>query len=154
MNITAFTPFLNSIDLDIKELSGVDNSKISNSIIQILVQMQENLRDKFSEVRSVEKHNVIIESREELLNYAYLNSTVNCAMDEINDIIQNRATEEDYIYNFVLCQLFLSYTIFLDGFTENAMFYTIARSFPYSYMLYYQSEKQARNASKVLKKNA
>jgi len=151
MNITVFIPFLESITADIKELEGFD-TVISHSIIKLLVQMQEELRDKFAEIRSDEKHGIILESKEELLNYAFLNSTVNATMDEINDIIQGRS-EDDFIYNFVLCQLFLSYTIFLDGFTENATFYTIARSFPYSYMLYFQSEKQCRNASKILKKN-
>jgi hypothetical protein len=113
--------------------------------------MQEAVRDQWALIYSNEKRDV----KNDKDAYFNLNITVNDAFNAIvcersNFLIDNEIEEAEEIDHYILNELFLSYTIFLDAYSELNYYYVICGNFPFHNMVYFSQQKSMRLANKRL----
>lgn len=143
--------FLHSVDRDIDTLEAM---KAEESILTLLRGMQDTVRSQWAVILSDEKHNRDVENLDKVQKYQTLNAEVNDIYNRIVDEQELRLQENDLemgeIDQYILSELFLSYTIFLDAYTELNFYYMICGNFPFDMMLYFADQKSMRLASKSI----
>lgn len=140
--------FFHSIDRDIEMMDGLEASP---TILNLLTTMQETVRSQWALIYSNEKRDV----KNDKDDYFNLNITVNDAFNAIvcersNYLIDNDMEEAEPIDEYILNELFLSYTIFLDAYSELGFYYVICGNFPFHNMVYFSQQKSMRLANKRL----
>src|SRR5689334_8618676 len=106
--------FMHSVDRDIEYLEKIQASK---SILGLLRGMQDSIRSKWAVIISNDKKAV----NNELTDYIGLNVEINQVYNSIvterSDYhTKNKTAELEPIDEYILTELFLSYTIFLDAY--------------------------------------
>ncbi len=148
---TTMRLFFHSVDRDIEVLEGIS---ASDSILDKLRSMQDNVRSQWATIYSNTKRDVIntVES------YLELNISVNDVYNSIvaersNYLLDNDIEETEPIDEYILNELFLSYTIFLDAYSELGFYYVLCGNFPVHLMAYFVQQRQMREANKLLGDN-
>ncbi len=139
--------FLHSVDRDIEYLEGLQ----AHSIVDRLRTMQDNVRSEYAKIQSSEKRDqpISLESCFEL--NIMVNDTYNAIVAErSNYLLDNNLEETEPVDDYILTELFLSYTIFLDAYQEMGLYYVICGNFPFHNMSYFSQQKFMRNANKLL----
>ena len=131
-------------------LEGLKASNIADR----LRTMQDNVRSEFAKIYSAEKRDKPIS----LEDCAELNLTVNDTYNAIvaersNYLLDNELEETEPVDEYILTELFLSYTIFLDALTEIGIYYVMCMEFPFHKMDYFYQQKLMRAANKLLGDN-
>jgi hypothetical protein len=116
--------------------------------------MQDNVRSEFAKIYSDDKRDKPVS----LKSCAELNIIVNEVYNAIvaersNYLLDNNVEETEPIDDYILNELFLSYTIFLDAFTEMGLYYVMCGNFPFHNMNYFSQQKYMRAANKLLGDN-
>lgn len=140
--------FFHSIDRDIETLEGLNASK---TILDRLRSMQDNVRSKWATIYSNDKKDII----NSLSSYFDLNIEVNDVYNAIvtersNYLLDNDIDDIEPVDEYILSELFLSYTIFLDAYSELGFYYVICGNFPFHSMEFFANQKLMRNANKLL----
>jgi hypothetical protein len=142
--------FLHSVEKDIAYLEGL---KADQSILNRLRALLDNVRSQGAYIYSNDKKGIgnLIGA------YFTLNLETNAVY---NGIVTDRA---DYLLAnidepagpidaFILRDLFLSYTIFLDAYSELGFYYIMCENFPFRNASYFAIQKSIRAAERRLDK--
>ena len=145
-----FLLFLNAVDRDIEMLEAMPGS---NTITDKLRQMQDNIRSNWARIYSNEKR----DKPNSIESFFDLNIEVNgvfnsVVADRANYILDNEIDDDtpDPITEYILNELFISYTIFLDAYTEMGLYYVICGNFPFHNMNFFSQQKAMREANRRL----
>lgn len=140
--------FLHSIDRDIETLEAL---KASDSILGKLRGMQDNVRSKWATIYSNDKKDIV----NNISDYFDMNIEVNDVYNSIvtersNYLLDNNLEDIEPVDEYILNELFLSYTMFLDAYSELGFYYVICGNFPFHSMGFFANQKMMRNANKLL----
>lgn len=113
--------------------------------------MQDTVRSNWAAIYSNDKKEVL----NTINAYLDLNVEVNEAYNYIvnersNYLMDNKLEEGQPIDHFILDELFLSYTIFLDSYSQLGFYYVLCSCFPVHQMAYFVQNRQMREASLIL----
>jgi hypothetical protein len=138
--------FLHSVDRDIETLEAM---KAPGTILAKLRGMQDAVRSKWATIYSNDKKELgnAVEDYMDLnidVNEVY-NSIVNERCDYLND---NKMEEVEDIDEYILNELFLSYTIFLDFYHFCGFYYVICGNFPFHNSIFFAEQKALRESNK------
>ncbi len=140
--------FFHSIDRDIEAMEALDAPE---SILAKLRGMQDTVRSKWAAIYSNEKNgrnNTIQDYLD--LNIA-VNDVYNLVVQERSDyLIANNLDIAEPVDEYILSELFLSYTIFLDALSECGFYYVMCANFPVENMSWFAQQKQMREANRLL----
>jgi len=143
--------FFHSVDRDIEYLEDIG---ASSTILALLRGMQDVVRSKWAIIYSNEKR----DKGNSIESYFDLNVEVNEVYNKIvtersNYVLDNELEEIEPVDEYIIDELFLSYTIFLDAYTECGLFYVICGNFPFHNMLFFSQQKAMREANKRIVDN-
>ena len=140
--------FFHSIDRDIEALEALEAPE---SILAALRGMQDTIRSKWASIYSNDKNGKINTIQDYLdLNIA-VNDVYNKVVIERSDfLIANNMDMAEPVDEYILSELFLSYTIFLDALSECGFYYVMCANFPVENMSWFAQQKQMREANKLL----
>lgn len=143
--------FMHSVDRDIEYLEKIHASE---TILSLLRGMQDSVRSKWAVIVSNDKRDI----GNDIQKYFDLNVEVN---NVYNAIVKERSdyhikNEEEDLYaidEYILTELFLSYTIFLDAYSELGFYYVICGNFPFHNAVFFAQQKSMREASRRIEDN-
>lgn len=140
--------FLHSVDRDIEVLEELDASK---SILDRLRGMQDTVRSSWAIIISNDKK----DTPNTIESYLNLNVEVNDAYNQIviersDYLLDNDLDQAEPIDEYILGELFLSYTIFLDAYNSAGLYYVLCANFPLHEMGHFVEQRQMRKANKLL----
>lgn len=140
--------FFKSIDTDIEALTVFNAPE---SIIEKLRNMQETVRSQWASIYSNNKRNISNDDNSYFNLNVEVNDTYNAIVAErSNYLLDNDIEEAEPVDEYILSELFLSYTIFLDAYGEHGFYYVICGNFPFHNMVFFAQQKQMRDANKLL----
>lgn len=140
--------FFHSIDRDIEALEATGASE---SILAKLRGMQDTVRSKWAAIYSNEKNG----KTNTIQDYLDLNITVNDVYNKIvlersDYLVENKLDMAEPVDEYILSELFLSYTIFLDALSECGFYYVMCANFPVESMAWFAQQKHMREANRLL----
>jgi hypothetical protein len=140
--------FFHSVDRDIEALEAMEAPE---SILAKLRGMQDTVRSKWASIYSNEKHG----NANTIQDYLDLNIAVNDAYNKIvlersDYLVDNKIELAEPVDEYILSELFLSYTIFLDALSECGFYYVMCANFPVESMAWFAQQKQMREANRLL----
>lgn len=140
--------FFHSIDRDIESLEQL---KASASILDKLRSMQDSVRSQWAKIYSNDKHEVA----NSISAYFDLNIEVNEVYNKIvtersDYLLDNNIDDLEPVDEYILEELFLSYTIFLDAYSECNFYYVICGNFPFHSMGFFANQKMMRAANRAI----
>jgi hypothetical protein len=137
---------LHSVDRDIECLEGLSAPE---TILDKLRGMQDSVRSRWAIISSNDKKMVgnTIEDYFEL--NIEVNDVYNSIVTERSDyLLDNDKNETEPVDDYILTELFLSYTMFLDAYNELGFYYVICGNFPFHNSLFFAEQKALREANK------
>jgi hypothetical protein len=140
--------FLHSVDRDIEALIALD---ASDSLLNKLKGMQDNVRSQWAIIRSNDKKDI----ETDVTVYYTLNTDVNkvynsIVTERLDDLNAKGIEGVEKVDEYILSELFLSYTIFLDAFSELGLYYVICSDYPFQSASFFMQQKMSRAARKII----
>ncbi len=138
--------FLHSVDRDIETLEGM---KAPETILNKLRGMQDSVRSQWAIIRSNDKK----ELGNTVEDYMNLNIEVNevynaIVSERVDFLTDNEMEDVEEVDEYILTELFLSYTIFLDAYSELGFYYVICGNFPFHNSIFFAEQKLLREDNK------
>ena len=135
-NYKLMISYMSAIDKDIKILQDVKGTK---TIVKQLIKLQEFTRDVWAQIHSIVKsldklpHDEQQEKSQDIVIMCMdMNETINNFYNKIVDIcIQKQKKGDSQYLNYVIEEVFYSYSIFLDALHYMGIYYVAADSFPF-----------------------
>jgi len=143
-----FRLFLHSVDRDIETLEGLNAAE---SILNKLRGMQDTIRSRWAEIYSNDKKDI----QNSFESYFELNIEINDVYNAVvaersNYLLDNDLDVIEPVDEYILGELFLSYTIFLDAYSEMHLYFVICGNFPFHNMHFFSQQKMMREANRKL----
>jgi len=143
--------FLHSVDRDIEHLEKIEAPE---HILEMLRGMQDNVRSKWAVIISNDRKDIINEVHKYLELNAEVNRVYNSIVIDRSDYhLKNKTVDLEPIDEYILTELFLSYTIFLDAYNELGFYYVICNNFPLDNSLYFVQQRAMREAARRVEEN-
>jgi len=140
--------FFHSVDRDIEVLEGINTPE---SVLAKLRGMQDTVRSKWAAIYSNDKHGKSNTIQDYLDLNIMVNDVYNKVVIERSDyLVDNNYETAEPCDEYILSELFLSYTIFLDALTECGFYYVMCANFPVENMSWFAQQKQMREANRLL----
>lgn len=135
-NYALMIRYINSVDKDIKILEGHPGSKL---IVKKFLKMQEYSRNQWAKVHSIVKsmndetpETAFKKSQEIIELCGRMNMEINKVYDSVVDMcIKKKEKGDEFFLNYVLEEMFYSYSIFLDALHFMGLYYIPSYQFPF-----------------------
>jgi len=136
--------FLHSVDRDIEYLEGIGASKI---ILKLLSEMQDTVRSSWALMISNDKNQIGNPLHDYLELNVLVNRVYNAIVQSHNDDIGDSGADD--VTEYIINELFLSYTIFLDAYSELGFYYVICEEYPFHNAIFFAQQKHLRQANRL-----
>lgn len=138
--------FLHSVDRDIETLEGL---QAPASILDKLRGMQDSVRSRWAIICSNDKKALGNTIEDYMILNAEVNEVYNSIVIERCDYLEDNKIEGiEEIDEYILSELFLSYTIFLDSYAEMGFYYVICGNFPFQNSIFFAEQKALRESNR------
>lgn len=138
--------FLHSVDRDIEYLEGL---KAPGTVLNKLRGMQDAVRSRWAIIYSNDKKELGNTVEDYMTLNIEVNEVYNSIVEERVDYLEENDMEEvEDIDEYILNELFLSYTIFLDFYHEQGFYYVICGNFPIHNSIFFAEQKFLREENK------